>query len=55
MTDQRAWQLSTALRRIEDARRQSFAEPIARLITEAAKYVGAPRDEVERWWNGRGR
>ena len=55
MTDQRTWQRETAIRRIEEARRESFAHPMARLFQDAAAYVGVTASEVEAWWNGRGR
>jgi hypothetical protein len=49
------WQRETAIRRIEEARRDSFSLPMARLYADAAAYVGATAAEVESWWNGRGR
>jgi hypothetical protein len=55
MTDHTAWKRDTAIRHIEEARRQSIATSITRLMFEAAAHVGAPASEVERWWNGRGR
>lgn len=55
VSEHRAWQRDTAIRKIEESQRNFPAPPLARNIAEAARYVGVEPFEVEHWWKGRGR
>lgn len=55
MSEHKDWQRTTAVSRIEEARRQSTDQPMNRLYLDAAAYVGASVSDVEKWWKGRQR
>lgn len=55
MTEHREWQRTTALRKVEEDQAAEPRQPLRNSFAYAARFVGVPIAQVERWWNGRDR